>query len=324
MSVHTISRLNVNENYGDGLWWLKISGEVQDSRNGQVIVSPGPVVNTYHNPRERVLFSEQRDANPFFHFFEAMWMLAGRKDLEYVEYLLPRMREFSDDGETLQGAYGHRWRHQFYIDQIELVIQELEQDPNSRRAVIQMWSADDLGRVSKDLPCNTQLYVNVRQDYVDMTITCRSNDAIWGAYGANVVHFSFLQEYIACSLRKLVGKLYQFSNNFHVYPGMPRFKELWENPRSINHYIGDAISPGPLLFQGDYRIFYDELIGWLEKPHDNTSSSFLSGVAYPMWQSFQAYKERDFPIALDLASYIDAPDWNLACVTWLTRRQDGS
>ena len=104
-------------------------------------------------------------------------MLAGRKDLEYVSNLLPRMKDFSDDGETLQGAYGYRWRHQFHIDQIELVVQELENNPESRRAVIQMWSANDLGRVSKDLPCNTQLYVNVRQDYVDMTVCCRSNDA---------------------------------------------------------------------------------------------------------------------------------------------------
>ena len=127
------------------MWWLKISGEVQDSRNGQVIVSPGPVVNTYHNPRERVLFSEQRDANPFFHFFEAMWMLAGRKDLEYVSNLLPRMKDFSDDGETLQGAYGYRWRHQFHIDQIELVVQELENNPESRRAVIQKEGAGGYG-----------------------------------------------------------------------------------------------------------------------------------------------------------------------------------
>lgn len=324
MSVHTISRRNVNENYGDGLWWLKIAGEVQDSRNGQVIVGPGPVVNTYHNPRERVLFSEQRDANPFFHFFESMWMLAGRNDLEYIAAILPRMRDYSDDGETLQGAYGYRWRYQFYVDQLELAIQELEENPDSRRVVIQMWSADDLGLVSKDLPCNTQLYVNVRQDYVDMTVTCRSNDAIWGCYGANVVHFSFLQEYIACSLRKLVGKLYQFSNNFHVYPDMPRFKELWENPRSTNYYEGEAMSPGPLLFQGNYKAFDDELYEWLDKPHDNTSSSFLSGVAYPMWQSLQAHQTKERVDALNWADQIDAPDWRHACVMWLTRRQDGS
>jgi hypothetical protein len=254
-----------------------------------------------------------------------MWMLAGRRDLEYVEYLLPRMREFSDDGETLQGAYGYRWRQHWNEDQVHKVVHLLEEHPDSRRAVITMWDPlVDLGTDSKDLPCNTQLYVNIRQDYVDLTITCRSNDAIWGCYGANVVHFSFLQEYIACSLRKLVGKLYQFSNNFHVYPGMPRFEELWGNPRSINHYLGEAISPGPLLFQGDYAVFDDELKGWLDKPHDNTGSSFLSGVAYPMWQSFQAYKERDLPIAIDLANYIDAPDWRHACVTWLTRRQNGS
>lgn len=252
-------------------------------------------------------------------------MLAGRRDLEYVSNLLPRMKEFSDDGEILQGAYGYRWREQWGFNQIDVVIRMLEENPDSRRAVIQMWDAPvDLDLNSKDLPCNTQLYVNVRQDYVDMTVCCRSNDAIWGAYGANIVHFSFLQEYIACSLRKLVGVFYQFSNNFHVYPDMPRFKEIWENPRSINHYQGDAISPGPLLFQGDYRVFDDELSTWLETPHEDTGSSFLSGVAYPMWQSFQAHRAKEHMEALNWADRIDAPDWRHGCVAWLTRRQNGS
>jgi len=200
----------------------------------------------------------------------------------------------------------------------------LEEDPHSRRAVIQMWDApQDLGLNSKDLPCNTQLYVNVRQDYVDMTVTCRSNDAIWGAYGANIVHFSFLQEYIACSLRKLVGVFHQFSNNFHVYPDMPRFKELWENPGSINYYQGESMAPGPLLFQGNYEVFDDELRTWLETPTDDTTSSFLSGVAYPMWQSFQSHRVKEHMDALNWADQIDAPDWRFACTAWLTRRQNG-
>jgi hypothetical protein len=322
MSAHTISRRNVNKCYEDGLWWLKTAGEVQESRNGQVIVAPGPVITSYHRPRERVLFSDVRDANPFFHFFEALWMLAGRDDVAYVEQFVKRMRDFSDDGITLQGAYGRRWRYTFDYDQLWVTIKHLTEQPESRRAVVQMWNPhSDVDSMSRDVPCNTQMYVNVRQDFVDLTICCRSNDAIWGAHGANAVHFSYVQEYLACALDKLPGILHQFSSNYHVYPGMPRFEELWANPDSPDLYAyGEAMSPGPLLFQGNHEMFTSVLQEFLDAPSEDTGYPFLSGVAYPMWQSFQAHKKGLKKAALEWADKIDAPDWRHACVTWLTRR----
>ena len=320
MSAHQISRNNVNENYPDGLWWLKTAGEMQDSRNGPVIVAPGPVLNVYHRPRERVLFSEVRDANPYFHFFESLWMLAGRNDLAYVKHLLPRMAEYSDDGVVLQGSYGYRWRRNWEEDQLFTIIDHLEKNPESRRAVIQMWDPSDLRAPGKDVPCNTQIFISVRGDLLDMTIMCRSNDAIWGCYGANVVHFSYLQEFLACALKKMVGKLYQFSNNFHVYPDMPRFEELYANPSSTNYYLGEAMSPGPLLFQGDFQTFLMELEDWLDTPTSSSSYPFLSGVAYPMWLSFTNHKQGETEGALEWADQVDAPDWRLACKAWLERR----
>jgi hypothetical protein len=322
MSAHTISRRNVNKIYEDGLWWLKVSGVVEDSRNGQVIVAPGPVLFTYHRPRERVLFSDRRDANPYFHFFEALWMLDGRQDLKFVADILPRMKEFSDDGVVLQGAYGHRWKKFWGFDQTRTAIRMLERDPDSRRVVISMWDAPtDLELDSRDLPCNTHLYVTIRQDQLDLTVCCRSNDAIWGAHGANAVHFSFLQEYLACALGKMVGKLHQFSNNYHVYPGMPRFETIWANPDSPDLYeYGADMGSGPLLFQGDVDMFDEELSMFLDEPYEDTGSGLLSGVAYPMWQSLKYHQRKVQDVALDWADKIDAPDWRAACVAWLTRR----
>jgi thymidylate synthase len=52
---------------------------------------------------------------------------------------------------------------------------------------------------------------------LDLTVLCRSNDVVWGAYGANAVHFSVLQEYLAGRIGVDVGVMYQFSNNYHGY-----------------------------------------------------------------------------------------------------------
>ena len=48
------------------------------------------------------------------------------------------MRDFSDDSETLWGAYGWRWKKYFDKDQLEIIIDMLRRNPNDRRAVLQI------------------------------------------------------------------------------------------------------------------------------------------------------------------------------------------
>ena len=111
--MKTIHARNVNEALVLGIQALAESGKAYPSRNGDMIEYPGPVTTTYLRPTERVLFEPLRDANPFLHFFESLWMLAGRDDVAYLTQFVKRFKEFSDDGKTFNGAYGHRWRSWF-------------------------------------------------------------------------------------------------------------------------------------------------------------------------------------------------------------------
>ena len=94
-----------------------------ESRVGDVLMFPDPVCSTYRYPRERVLFMPERNRNPFFHFIEGLWMLAGREDVKAISWFVKRMEEFSDDGITLNGAYGNRWVRSFGFDQLAIIIQ---------------------------------------------------------------------------------------------------------------------------------------------------------------------------------------------------------
>ena len=213
---------NVSEALYIGLMLLQDKGEWVESRSGHVIEYPSPVMTVYKRPEERVLFYPSRDANPFFHLFEALWMLAGRDDLKFVSRFNKRMKDFSDDGVTLNGAYGYRWKEYFSKNQLDLLIFHLREQPESRRAVLQMWSTDDLSKTfnepsCKDVPCNTQIYFKIKHGRLQMTVTCRSNDIIWGTYGANAVHFSILQEYIAARVGVEMGTYYHLSDSFHAY-----------------------------------------------------------------------------------------------------------
>jgi hypothetical protein len=114
--------------------------QASPSRYGDVLRINGPVTITYEDPRERVLFAPGRDCNPFFHLFEALWMLAGRNDLAPIVYFNSKMKEFSDDGGITQpDAYGYRWRKHFGWDQLNAIVEELKKDHTSRRVVLSMW-----------------------------------------------------------------------------------------------------------------------------------------------------------------------------------------
>ena len=198
--MHILTARNAHEMLPMALDRLFQIGRRRESRNGPVLQLMGPTVLCYERPLERVLFWPQRDANPFFHLMEALWMLAGRNDVEFVKRYASRMGDYSDDGVTLNGAYGHRWRRRFGVDQLRCVATNLQRNPECRRQVVSMWDTewDVLNQDSKDVPCNTHAYFSRDESgALDMTVCNRSNDLVWGCLGANAVHFSFLLEYMA-------------------------------------------------------------------------------------------------------------------------------
>lgn len=350
--MHVIRARNVNYALKDGLEWLKVSGLRTDSRNGAVIRSPEPVCTVYENPCERVLFLQKRDANPFFHFLESIWMLAGRNDVQFPASFAKQIEAYSDDGKTLNGAYGYRWRHHFGYDQLPAIIDELRVNPDSRRCVLQMWDGSkstDLYAAmhgSKDVPCNISVFFEIQAGKLNMTVTNRSNDAIWGAYGANAVHFSVLMEYMAASIGVEVGKYYQISNNFHVYIGRPDVDRLFDG---TNVYVPDAaetcyytsgkFQATPLIqdavdFNNDMQLFFEnwdnKVFASFETINDHDMAELInvyeepafSGIAVPMVMAYQAYKQKQYSRAhLICDKWIEDYAWQTACVEWLNRRE---
>ncbi len=319
-----ISVRNVNTALPEALRALQLDFEREQTRNGPVHVFPGPVITEYGMPLERVLFSPKRNANPFFHCMEAIWMLAGRDDVAFPMIFNSQIANYSDNGKIFHGAYGYRWRNHFGMDQIVAVVRELSDHPESRRAVIGMWDVDvDLGRNGKDLPCNTHAYFDIRGGFLNMTVCNRSNDAIWGAYGANVVHFSMLQEYIAFCVGVGVGTYTQVSNNLHVYVDKypaGTWTELILDCESNDRYVRDGVRPVPLIAvsAGTFRTEIGDFCVNPAKPRE-FREPFIENVLKPMYLAWRA-KDVDPTMALFFANEIAAPDWKIACGDWLRRR----
>ena len=329
--MHTIHARNVNDAFVSGMKLLYEEGTPRRSRAGDVLEYPTCVATVYEKPWERVLFNPVRDANPFFHLMESLWMLRGQRDVQSMVRYNKRMDEYSDDGEVFHGAYGYRWRNHFsqdyrLLDQINIIIRRLKKDPIDRRCVLQMWDAPyDLNVNKVDIPCNTHVYFKLRDElghsskYVHyfpklhMTVCCRSNDIIWGAYGANAVHFSMLQQYIADSLGVAMGPYVQISDSFHAYKnvfdayripeeGLPcHSPELYDNFSNTRFRIPRDLDFGDAMF---YK------------------SSFYKELIEPMTKAWDHWKNGEWQAAFDtVKSQMPIQDWRHACLEWLERRK---
>ena len=310
---------NVNGAYTEAMRYLLAEGIPEESRNGKVIVAPEPVLTTYYRPKERVLFSPERDANPYFHLMECLWMLAGRNDAEFLVHYNKRMSMFANDDGTFDGAYGYRWRFHFGLNQLDAVTRTLQAEPNSRRAVLTMFDPTyDLGVASKDIPCNTHIYFDLRYGVLNMTVCNRSNDAVWGCYGANAVHMSFLQEVIAGVLKAPVGDYRQFSNNLHFYPDAPRMEVILSKPESNDLYMTNPWSPYPIM--DDPLPWFLDLGRFMRGHYEGFRTTWFNEVAVPMQASWEAHKAKLHAGAIHHAQQIQDPAWSYACVAWLERR----
>jgi len=337
----TIRARNAHEMLPEALYQLRNHATPRDSRNGPVLKFPEPVSLVYEKPAERVLFWAERDANPFFHLVECLWMMAGRNDIAFLANYTKQISEYSDDGVTMNGAYGHRWRQHFGIDQLRTIAEALKANPDCRRQVLAMWDAPhDLGLQSKDLPCNTHVYFSVRRakgedDMLDMMVCNRSNDLVWGALGANAVHFSFLQEWMAGAVGVEVGRYWQTSNNMHLYTDQhSKLLETMEGKEAsgfgekpISPYRGIIVKPYLIMGEKGYETWLEDLDMYLnEGIVMGLRHSFFRRVVHPMLMAHQAWKTGEgldrYDAALEILHQCQAKDWQLAAVEWITRRRE--
>ena len=323
---------NVNAAFSQGTQILWQQGVVSQSRAGSVRAAPWPVVTVYTQPRERVLFDKHRDANPFFHLFESLWMLAGMSDGKWLDrFVSDFSKRFAESDGNLWGAYGRRWRFHFETDQLLSAVNRLRSSSEDRRTVIQMWDTnydlydpfelnedtDEPFSEPKDIPCNTHIYLRVNEGRLDLTVCCRSNDAIWGAYGANAVHFSMLQEYLAGRIGVFVGTMYQFSNNFHMYENTAQKSR--KSVLSRDPYLTREVK---FLSIGDNWEAWDrDLLKFIQEPYGKSfKNRWFLKVAVPMWRCHELWSSRQRESAMRHVDFIEATDWRMVARQWMERR----
>lgn len=182
------------------------------------------------DPVKRHLSLTGRKSNIFQLVGETLWVLSGSgKVTGYLETLMPRAPQYSDDGEVWRAAYGPRL---FAYNQLTDVVKFFERDGKmTRRAVVSIFFPEydtftQLEKVgltdSKDFSCNNLMYFYVTpDDRFHLKVTNRSNDSVFGQ-GINITEFSVIQELIFLKVKQIhpeltLGDLTISSNNYHAY-----------------------------------------------------------------------------------------------------------
>ena len=335
--TYLIEAVNVNDAYHRARALIRRVGQPLHTRNGPAYRAPHPVVTSYAAPMERVLLDPVRDANPFFHVFEALWILAGRNDVHTLGYFNGRISTYSDNGAFFHGAYGWRLRRAFGVDQLQRAAELLRANPNDRRVVLSIWHPSlDLGTDSKDIPCNDMLKLAVREDtWLDLTVFNRSNDILWGCYGANAVQFAFLLEYMAAAAGLRPGMLHQVSTDWHWYGSLPEHPGYDVPDPYRQHDLSwvALLAPGETvaLLDDDIALFWYLVTAGRPSEHrDSFATRWMRTVAWPLWQAWLSWKttwpdgapkERRELEARRHAQLCAASDWRWAATAWLDRRR---
>lgn len=170
------------------------------------------------NPRDRIISCPERNFSPAYAFGELIWYLTGRNDLEMMEYYSKFMSNGTDDGETLNSAYGYRiftGKHpKIGFNQWENAKNLLTNDNSTRQAIIHLHTPND--KKTNDEVCTLSLQFILRDNKLDLIVTMRSNDIVLG-FTYDVFAFTILQEMMANELGVELGAYHHNVGSMHIY-----------------------------------------------------------------------------------------------------------
>lgn len=170
------------------------------------------------NPRARLSRSASKGivVSPLGEF---LWYISGNDHLSQIQYYLDRYKSSSDDGVTLNGAYGPRIFKYGYIYNQYAFIRDRLKDPersDSRRCVMPIITPYDVWADHKDVPCTSYLQFFLRNKRLHLSVSMRSNDVMWG-FPHDIFAFTMLQETLARDIGVDIGHYHHHVGSFHLY-----------------------------------------------------------------------------------------------------------
>ena len=152
---------------------------------------------------------------------ELLWFLKGDTNIKYLnDNGVTIWDEWADENGDLGRVYGAQWcdwkkTDGTSVNQIDRLINELNDNPNSRRHIISAWNAGELDQMALT-PCHAMVQFYVHDSELSCQLYQRSADLFLGV-PFNIASYSLLLMMIAqiCNLK--TGEFIHTFGDLHLY-----------------------------------------------------------------------------------------------------------
>lgn len=152
---------------------------------------------------------------------ELLWFLKGDTNVKYLQENGVRIwNEWADENGDLGHIYGYQWRswpdyNGGHIDQISEVIDQIKNNPDSRRIIVNAWNVADLGNMNLP-PCHMFFQFYVADGKLSLQMYQRSADTFLGV-PFNIASYALLLMMVAQVTGLKPGEFIHTTGDTHLY-----------------------------------------------------------------------------------------------------------
>ena len=153
--------------------------------------------------------------------YELLWFLRGDTNIKYLkDHGVSIWDEWADENGELGPVYGHQWRswpdeNGGTIDQIQNVVNQIKNNPDSRRMIVSAWNVAEVERMALP-PCHTMFQFYVAKGRLSLQLYQRSADTFLGV-PFNIASYALLLQMMAQVTGLKAGDFIHTTGDTHLY-----------------------------------------------------------------------------------------------------------
>jgi len=152
---------------------------------------------------------------------ELLWFLKGETNIKYLkDNGVSIWDEWADEDGNLGPVYGYQWRswpaaNGRHIDQISQIIDQITNNPDSRRIIVSAWNAGEIENMALP-PCHAFFQFYVAQGKLSCQLYQRSADIFLGV-PFNIASYALLTMMVAQVTGLKAGEFIHTFGDAHLY-----------------------------------------------------------------------------------------------------------
>lgn len=177
---------------------------------------------------------------------------------EFIE-LIKTDDEFANKWGELGPIYGSQWRDVNGIDQLANLMENIKNDPFSRRLIINSWNVSELNQMTLP-PCHYAFQVYVVEGHLDLLWTQRSADMFLGV-PFNLASYGLLLLVLCHELNLRPGKIIGHFGDIHLYQN--HLSQAYQQVKAATYELPQVKILSSDILKGEFEY---ELIDYKHSP----------------------------------------------------------